>query len=55
VSGERTVWRLVRVPGWPSGLNVTVTVDTTARAVLAAVERAAEAHGIVLVRVVEPE
>jgi len=47
-----TVWRLHGIAdrGY-SGLDVTLTVDTTAPAVLAAVEAAASANGLVLERV----
>ena len=45
-----TRWRLETVPDWPSGLNVELTADTVAPAVIEAVELAAIRHGIRLVR-----
>jgi pyrrolidone-carboxylate peptidase len=47
----RTVWRLVRVPEWPNRINVEMVVDTTADAVVAAIEEAAARNGIALERV----
>jgi hypothetical protein len=52
----RTVWRLHAIAGWGGGLDVTVAVDTTAPAVVDAIERAARDNGIALERVAgEPE
>lgn len=51
----RTVWRVVRVPGWTARLDVTLTVDTTSHAVLKAIEQAAAANDVVLERVHHPE
>lgn len=50
-SRERTVWRLVGYPEWPGKLDVELTVDTAAPEVVEAVERAAAANGLELVRV----
>lgn len=47
----RTVWRIVGVdPTRRQGLNVSLSVDTTAPAVVDAIERAAAANGITLER-----
>lgn len=55
-----TRWRIVRIPEWPKGSSpwspgVLLIVDTTAPAVLEAIERAAERYGIELERVEEEE
>jgi len=51
----RTAWRLRAIDGVPRlrGLDVQLTVDTTAPAVVDAIETAAALHGIELERVVE--
>jgi hypothetical protein len=46
---QRTVWRIEAIPE-RSGLNVLVLADTTADAVVEAIEQAAEQNGIKLVR-----
>jgi cell division ATPase FtsA len=47
----RTVWRLVRVPELAQRLDVELVVDTTAPAVVEAIEAAAERAGVELERV----
>ena len=50
-----TRWRIAGVPQLPQSLNVYLTVDTTAPAVISAVEQAAYMYGIALVREEEPD
>jgi hypothetical protein len=57
VTDPRTTWRLVAIAEGAyvrQGLDVLVSVDTTADMVVDAIERAARDHGIRLERVDEP-
>jgi hypothetical protein len=49
-AGFYTAWRLVRVPDFPNRLDIQLVVDTTAPAVVEAIEEAAKRNGIVLER-----
>ena len=54
MSDPWTTWRLVALHGL-GHLDVALTVDTTAPVVVAAIEAAAQAHGITLQRVVDDD
>ena len=47
----QTTWRLTQIPTLPQRLQITLVVDTTAPAVIEAVEKAAARHGIWLERI----
>lgn len=56
MSELRTVWRLVAIAYPPTGgLDVQLVIDTTAPAVVEAIERAAADAGVELERVVDEE
>jgi hypothetical protein len=47
----QTQWRLTQIPDVPQALEITLAVDTTAPAVVRAVEEAAFKYGVKLERV----
>ena len=55
MSNDSTRWSLSAIEGFSSSLDLTLVVDTRAPTVVEAIEEAAEAHGIVLVRIVEDD
>jgi len=48
--GNRTTWQIRGLPNWPSKIQVELSVDTTAKPVLDAIETAAKLNGIDLER-----
>ena len=53
-SAQETSWRLIRIPDHP-GLNIRLVVDTTAPAVIEAIEQAAVRAGVWIIREEEQE
>lgn len=51
----KTIWRLEAVPELPQRLDIKLVVDTTAPAVVEAIEEAAAQNGVLLVRETEEE
>jgi hypothetical protein len=51
VSDRRTIWRIRGLGSWPGSLDCKLSLDTTARIVVEALEKACRDSGVVLERV----